>query len=211
MTRLWLILTFFIMALLMLALVALRAGPADDEGLKSLLFPSTCSTPCFIGIQPGVTAIGDARALLENHPWVMEVELVFAGPDAIIENRDGRLHWRWNGRQPVPLKTPFLEAGEIVAEHGVVQSVKVTTAVPFGDVWLVLGRPTHGFIGTSRVYLERLDNHMAVYNERGLKMQTLLPHNSRITTFWNAFVEIIFEAAPRERQTYRLPCWLGCE
>lgn len=211
MTRIWVILAFFILVSLMLALVGLGAAPADDGSLKSLLSPPACNTPCFLGIQPGVTALQDARALLENHPWVVEVELVFSGSDTLLENRDGRLRWRWNGRQPASLKTPFLEAGEIVAAHGVVQSVKITTAVPFGDVWLLLGQPTHGFIGTSRVYLKRFDNHMAVYNERGLKIQTLLPHTPRIATFWNSFVEIIFEAAPRERQTYRLPCWLGCE
>lgn len=211
MTRLWCMVAVLLLALSTILVVWINNTPADEDKLQALLQPTDCTSPCFIGIEPGITGIHDARMLLENHPWVMDIELVFHAPDAPMETRDGRLRWRWNGRQPDLLRAPFLDAGEVVIEHGVVQSVKVATSVSFGDAWLLLGVPTHGYIGTSRIYLERFDNHMAVYNERGVKIQTLVPHAPRIATFWNALVEVTFEAQPSERQMYRLPCWLRCE
>lgn len=211
MTRLWSLLAFVILALLTPLLLWLNTAPADDTSLQSLLLPPDCANPCFIGLQPGVTTFPEARALLENHQWVMDVELVFRAPNTPLEIRNGTLRWRWNGRQPALLRTPFLEAGEIAIEDGLVHSVKVATAIPFGDAWLLLGAPPHGFIGTSRTYLERFYNHHAVYSDYGIRLRTLLPNPFHIDAFWNTAVEIIFEAAPNERNHYRLPCWLRCE
>ncbi|MEZ4672108.1 MAG: hypothetical protein R3E39_29735 [Anaerolineae bacterium] len=210
MTRIWLLVASGLSVLFLLAL-QLGTKPRDGVALKELLFSTVCSELCFMDIYPGTTTFYEAHNILENNPWVASVELIFRAPDAPLETRNGSLRWRWNGLQPKLLHTPSLDAGEVDFENGIVHSIKVATSVSFGDAWLLLGQPAHGFIGTSRIYLGRFDNHVAVYNEQGIQLQTLLPHAPRIATFWNALVDVIFEPEPPEQQLYRLPCWLRCE
>ena len=211
MTRLWLLLAGLAVLLLSILLWLPQAGAVDEIDLKNLVLSPACNSPCFMGIQPGVTTFNEAHVLLEKHPWVLEMELIFNASIGPVKSRNGRLLWRWNGQQPLLLRTPFLNAGEIEIEDGVVQSIKAATSVPFGEAWLLLGAPQRGFIGTSRTYLERFYNHQAVYIEQGLRIRTFLPNPLHIDTFWNATVEITFEAAPNEQNHYRLPCWLRCE
>ena len=139
------------------------------------------------------------------------ISIVYRGSSNPGENRDGTLGWSWNGNQPAILRSPFLIAGEISIDQGVVSSIKLATFIPFGDVWLLLGEPRHGWLRPSRAYLGELNNHLASYTASHLTFRTLLSEPPRADGFWTAPVEIRFEAEPEDDYFYHLPCWMGCE
>lgn len=182
----------------------------DDSALRNLLLPEDCPAPCLLGIRPGETRGDEALKILESHKWVTNINIVYRGRTNPGENRDGTLGWSWNGSQPAILRSPVLIAGEISIDGGVVSSIRLATFIPFGDVWLVLGKPRHGWMRPSRAYLGELNNHLASYATTRLAFRTLLPEPPRADSFWTAPVEIRFEAEADDDYSYHLPCWMGC-
>jgi hypothetical protein len=205
----------FTIALLLLGLLSAfvlltRTQPYSDEDLHAILVPD-CATPCFIGIYPGVTSGDDAFAVLSNHPWITNVDFVRASVGASGDKQDGTISWSWTGAQPPLLRTPYLVAGEAAVQNGVVDSIKLRTAIPFGAVWLTLGWPPNGWIRPSRTYLLQYDNQVAVYPAYGLEIRTLVKHPLRAEDFWTAPTDIYFEMNPPDNFSYSRPCWWACE
>jgi len=120
--------------LLLVVLCAVLIGaaysqPADLSALGGLILPdAACASPCWQGIEIGVTTRQQAMELLEVHPWVAQVYQTALA-----------VTWRWNGSQP-PLfngeKDGLLQIG-----GGVVRQIRIQTLIPFGDIWLLLDRP----------------------------------------------------------------------
>lgn len=190
-----------------------RVQPNNVAGLRALLLPPGCRAPCLFGIRPGETTGREALAILEAHPWVTSVSVVYRGATNPSENRDGVLAWQWNGLEPPLLRTPELYAGAVEIDLGVVRTVRLSTAIPFGEIWLALGdaQPRYGFVRPSRAFLGRFLNHLAVYIHEGLEFRTRFPRPARADGFWSAPVEIHFEAQPETDYAYRLPCWMACQ
>jgi hypothetical protein len=109
------------------------------------------------------------------------------------------------------LHTPFLDAGEIDVQTGVVRSIKLRTAIPLGTVWLTLGQPGYGFTRLSKNYLGRLANQVAYYPARGLLAQTLIVYPPTIDGFWNAPVDLFLTAGTPQGSSYEAPCWMRCD
>lgn len=208
MTRLYLLLTVPLLLLCGLLVTLTHTSTYEDADLRAILFPTDCTAPCFMGIRPGVTHGDEALERLLAHPWATNVGIIYRGSGS-DENRDGTLSWSWSGNQPAILRAPFFTVGEIEIDGGVVDSIKISTAISFGDIWLLLGRPQRGFLRTSRTYLGRFQNHYAVYE--GLEFRTMLPLPIGINDFWSAPVEIRIEANVQPLSPYTLPCWLGCK
>jgi hypothetical protein len=190
-----------------------RLQPNNDAGLRALLFPPGCAAPCIFGIRPGETTGAEALDILETHPWVTGISIVYRGATNPGENRDGTLSWRWNGSQPPLLRSPELVVGEIDIDVGRVRTVRLSTAITFGEIWLVMDdtQPRYGFVRPSRAFFGRFLNHLAVYIREGLEFRTRFPRPARADGFWSAFVEVRFEAQPATDFAYRLPCWLACQ
>ncbi len=204
MTRVWRSLAV-VHLLLIGALVLLIQGTGwDDNGhLQALLNAPDCTAPCFLGIQPGTTTAVEAYGLLQAHPYVLAV-------NQASTISDNRLTWRWNGQQPTLLRTPFLDAGELDVQGGLVWSIKVRTAIPFAYVWLTLGQPQSGFTRPSKTYLGRLANHLARYASQGMTVQTLVSYPPLMDNFWNAPTDLIFNTTSATGGLYEAPCWLRC-
>ncbi len=209
MTRLFLRLIPILLLLFAAIAGLIRAQPYDDNGLREILIPS-CGAPCFLGIHPGLTSGDEAFKLLNAHPWITNIEFNHDALGNADVKGDGTISWSWNGTQPSVLRTPFLIAGEIAVHNGVVDSIKLRTAIPFSAVWFALGWPANGWIRPSRVYLGQYDNHIAIYPQYGLEFRTLVQHPLRTAGFWNAPVEIYFETNPPADYHYMRPCWWAC-
>ncbi len=194
------------------ALVLMIQGtPWDGHDLLLALEPSDCAAPCFMGIQPGVTSGSVAYDRLQTHAWVMDVNAVLGTADTLGQSRDALFTWRWNGQQPQLLQTPFLEAGEIEVQTGVVRSIKVRTVISLGTVWLTLGQPGYGYTRPSKIYLGRVAYQMAYYPVRGLLAQSQIEYPSSPDSFWNAPVDLFITAGTVQGGGYESPCWLRCE
>jgi hypothetical protein len=112
--------------LIALLIGGLRSGAYTDD-LYGLIVPH-CTTPCWQGIEIGVTTREEATRILETHPWVAQV---FHTRLAVT--------WRWNGSQPAIFNSA--KDGLLQIGGNVVRQLRIQTLIPFGEVWLVLGRP----------------------------------------------------------------------
>src|SRR4051812_46449749 len=124
MTRLILKLTLLFTMLFTGIEALIQSQPLDESALRDLLIP-TCAAPCFLGIHPGQTSGDAAFNLLNSHFWVTNVN--FTEGDA----HNGTLAWSWTGAEPSVLRTPFLVVGEIKVLSGVVDSIRLRTAISY--------------------------------------------------------------------------------
>jgi hypothetical protein len=112
-------------------LIGLVQASAGDNRLDGG-FDEACTTPCFLGIHPGGTRIEDARAALEAHPWVTQIdarmEMDYFGYE--------HLYFRW---QPPGAITDW--GGELVTSYGTVYSVRLESDLPLVDVWAAFDQP----------------------------------------------------------------------
>jgi hypothetical protein len=204
MTRLLLSVTLLLAALFAAAVLAVRAQPYDDGGLRAFLLAEDCALPCLMGMHPLATSTDEAVAALARHPWV-DASSVIARKIIIGQDIDPEWHitWRWNGQQP-----PLLgSGGKAITLNNGLQAIRLLTDIPFGTLWLALGRPQIG--GDSAPGLAR---HQAVYPAQRLTLHVTLPPGYNPMAFWRAPVEMRVEAVPEvgSQQLYRLPCWMGC-
>jgi hypothetical protein len=124
---------------LLLPLAVIRASSHEDRALLRLLnAPSGCDAPCFMGLRPGTTPLEDALAILAVHEWVDEVRPYLSGTA-------GRIHFTWSDQRPAYINPRF--TGKVHVFDNNVDIIEITTAVPYGTVWLMLGKPTLGAVG----------------------------------------------------------------
>lgn len=168
-----------IFTLLFAVCIALiRAQPYDDSELRAFLTPPEgCPAPCFIGIRPGVTRLGEAIELLRNHEWVKQLHVQDTTPRSVI--------WEWSGSQPSIIdedSNGFLTARY---QDGLVERISIGTTVPVGYMYLIFGKTYF-----TDSFQERIDGEIfvsAVYFDHYLLVSTTID-SCPVTymRFWNA-------------------------
>jgi hypothetical protein len=131
-------LTFALCLLFTIPILLIQTQPYDDMELRAFLTPTDdCPAPCFMGIQPGITTVDEAIAILQAHEWVAEVSITGYSRLGLH-----RIEWRWK-----PNLSPMLEperiprsGGRLIADEGVVQYMELLTRIRAGDAWLILGK-----------------------------------------------------------------------
>lgn len=155
-----------ILSLLLTGLIGLiRAQPYDDSDVD-LLFAHTehCTTPCFMGIQPGLTTTDEAIRLLNAHPWVAAVDV--PASRSLVTVR-----WEWSGQQPQTIDAAV--PGEIrLFSDQRVSMIQVSTHVPLERMRLSFGLPT--WLNTAEYdtarrahYFAYADAHLLVWVDTG--------------------------------------------
>ena len=138
-------------ALFVLPIVLIRAQSYDDRDLRDLLTSSqNCSSPCFMGIQPGVTTPLMAIRTLQNHEWVASIDNIqsqdFWEALTVPGFTSPPVHWTWNDRSPAWLNQE--QKGELWLVDGQVHYVGVYTSFLLGDMLLTLGEPDNSNINS---------------------------------------------------------------
>lgn len=188
--RLLIRLTLFPLLCLSTALLIIRAQPYHDGGVRTLLMQDGCSSPCFIGIQPGITPPQQAIAALRANAWVARV-----GVSEALQT----VAWYWRRERPA-----WLNQDEIPAffyERGAVSSIRLYTTLPLGDLLL-----TYGGRGEQRVSMRRTVPYSRYTLDLyaigdGFVLNALVDcHN-----FWNQPTHLILGARPSfiETQGYQ--------
>jgi hypothetical protein len=125
---------------LALPVLLIRAQPYDSREVQSLLTPPEgCTTPCFMGIRPGVTTNIEAADLLRAHEWVNELAMQGTQHDARGRFVYSSLSWTWSDSAPdeidhsQPGRMFFMQPDPFY-ERLVVQSIQVETRL---RTWLV--------------------------------------------------------------------------
>jgi hypothetical protein len=162
-TRLLLKATFGLCILFTLPMILIRAQPYDDSELRNFLMPpEDCPAPCFMGIQPGVTTVDEAIAILQAHEWVDEV---LSKPTADTGDKRWWSIWTWSGLQPNSINNNL--SGAIVFDKGIVSSLSVYTNLYLGDIQMSFGSPPFGNLGYD-TETEGLIGGFAAYPEKNL-------------------------------------------
>jgi len=186
-----------------------RVQSYDDTALNALL-DLDCPPPCFMGIRPGETTAGEAMRILQNHAWVGQTPIVTR---SLFDRRTFSFQWQWNGTQPTAIDARW--PGMISISQNLVQSIRVRTTLPLGNVWLALGDTNQG------VALFSLDRprhrnttYIAVYEDFAILVRSPTAWRVARREFWGANVELestnpeniaYFGAYP-----YPMPCHWVC-
>jgi hypothetical protein len=190
------------------ALALTHAMPYNGDDLQALITPpANCAVPCWNGVQPGVTTVNEAVAILQADPTVA---------DYLVS--PGKISWWWNGEQ-----SPLLDATgrafhgrmeyALVNGQDTITSVVLDTNVLMGDVRLTLGEPealtlytVHGQETAQRSGIV----HVATYG--GLYVFNVLDCPMNGDDFWASPSYIAFGAPTlafggETFQLDRLPSW----
>jgi hypothetical protein len=127
-----------------IAVVLVHAQPPDDHDVSSLLINHNCASPCFIGIQPGLTTVSDAVKLLENHAWVQNIESRYTDFGQSTNTFWGYVYWQWKPGSPLwthkPSFTLGLHNSYLRILDGRVNEIAFSTSLPLGAVVLSAGQ-----------------------------------------------------------------------
>jgi hypothetical protein len=197
MTRI-LLKSIVLFVLLFVSMVGLiRAQPYDDGDLRAFLFADTCTVPCFMGIQPGVTTTQEAYNLLARHPWVADVtaHYWFSGP------RSSLFSWSWSGQQPTLINATA--PGIFSTEDNIVDIIQVPTTITLGAMWLYK-QPEIGMIATEPGEM----SYSAIYFQGALEVKTVMLCPLQVGTFWQSQAQIQLDIhSGVEPGAFELPGW----
>lgn len=150
----------------------LRAGAADDDGLRSFLLPpDECAAPCWQGIRPGVTSADEAEALLIANPWV-----------TAVNRTSTHISWHWSGAQPV-----YIDAdaqGILYLGNERVSTMSVSLNVSYGEVWSLLGAPDSAVM--VRPASRSTAYQIVDYSAQGVAIVSSLSCPMRPAAFWTS-------------------------
>lgn len=141
MLRCWLGLIAILTALGLLPILLIRTQPYNDANLRVLL---NCLSPCFMGIRPGITTVGEAINLLEAQP---------AFTNTIGLNPPYGIRFRANQPDSLIADSVF---SYLERESNIVKWLRIHTNLSLGEVWAAYGQPDWGTrtytLGSSLIY-----------------------------------------------------------
>ncbi len=207
MLRVVAVLAIGMVALFGILFAAARAG-SDDGELRAFLLSDGCNAPCWQGIQPGITTVDEAVALLQAHPWVSSAGA--GGTPA-----DTRVYWRWNEQAPAfaGTITALYPESYLYARNGIIRYIRLTTRIPYGNIRLVMGAPETGsFQPSTPSSFNRLYFHTAGYFGGRVAFDTNLICPATPPGFWNDPVVIVYNDGSyptySEMPAYNLIPWI---
>lgn len=128
---------------IVVAVLLVQLQQSNDAEVLRLLINDGCTAPCFIGIQPGITPVGDAVKILEAHDWVQNIEARYTDFGQSTNTFWGYVYWEWKPDTPLWTHTPTFDLGlhqsylRILDGH--VNEIAFSTSLPLGATVLGLG------------------------------------------------------------------------
>jgi len=192
--------------LLLAAVVALiRLQPFDDGGLRALVMPTNCPTPCFMGIRPGLTSAAEAHDRLEKQGLVYQWLDPLLPIDQQAEDVSfAPLRWRWNGNRPTLLTGVD---GSLIYDRktGLVISLgSMATNLTWGNVLVDLGQPAVGFMSAGINDRDRpIFTHAAGYPHWHFDAVSTIQCPMTLQQLWDAPVTLEIGNAMDEDSRFR--------
>jgi hypothetical protein len=160
----------------------IRAQPYDDSHLRAFLTPPDgCPMPCFMGIRPGVTTMGEARDILEAHEWVEDVTMRFDATGLPSE-----ILWTWS--DTAPEFADERNAAHLLLRNNTVYNMYLFTDIHAGSIRLLLSKPEHTSIRLAGPTLSlRFDFG---YPALSLVAVGIVPCPVQVNHLWQASVDL---------------------
>ena len=177
-------LALFGVVLCSVVLVLIRAHPYDDREVRKLLLSDDCTSPCFLGIRPGVTTLHEAINLLRISQWVQTETISYSEADY-----GGGAVWSWN-RQAAPALSNKQSSLISRLDNGVqlVDLLYISTTIPIGDIYLTLGATS--YTGTGDTGMPHEAYVALFYLEQGISIWSNVSCPIQNHTLWIEPVDV---------------------
>jgi len=195
--------------LFLLPLLLIPAQPYDDSGLREFLAPPEgCAAPCFMGIQPGMTTVDEALAILSQDPWVKpgsadEWHAAYATAPVLI--------WEWGEAAPDWIDRQ--ENGYVKFVDGRVDMLIIGSELYWGDVVLAMGRPDQ--YRWNAVYADAVGAARFMYPYEGWYADSALlmvtQRRCRLGRVYGTLVHLQFRAEMPDLSTTSSASWAVAE
>jgi hypothetical protein len=180
--------------------------PYDDSALRSIFVSSEdCVLPCWQGIRPGLTSGVEAIALLQTNPWVNYLRV----RGDLEAGAPGTITWSWSGMQPTHLAGST--GGRLLVMHNIVQYVRFSTTLQFGDIWMGYDHPEAGLLtGPNSPATQQQIFHQASFHDGKLMVESTLTCPMKFGALWYTpvTVELRQEMRLLPLVEYRLAQWM---
>lgn len=195
MIKYWLKPAIVLTFILALPILVIQAQPFDDRASR-VLTEENCTTPCFIGIRPGVTTMSGAVYDLDGHDWIASRAENFPSQvqqaiyfDAGVPRIT--LQWRWS--ETVPEWINATQPGSLTVEDRDVKDVMIDTHISLGELFLAYGQPDQTMFIPSNSGLQRFE-YTAWYADEGMLIQT--EGHCPVWRYYDFPVQIMFRTSP---------------
>jgi hypothetical protein len=172
--------TWVLMTTLAFSLIlgAVRARATPDDMLRDILLPPEgCASPCWMGIQAGVTTADEAEAILRAHPWV-----------ASTHRTPLNISWRWNSEQPSFFANDAQGLIYLRSENApIVSTLRIALTTRFGDAWALFGVPGSAQLirpSRSTAYM------VASFAEAGVTVIAGTSCPAKPSSYWNGLLSL---------------------
>ena len=182
----------------------LTRQPYDSTAVQAMLpAPITCEAPCWVGIQPGVTSLSGAMAVLQQHDWVTFVEYQPTTPPS-----GGRLVWQWTASASSVIDPT--RPGVAGIHRELVSWIQIPTTLALGDVWLAKGDPVKAVTRAALPAHNRV-RHYVMYDEQAVQWRSMIDCPWQLQRFWHASVDLwVGVSSIIEMPTYQRPARTAC-
>ena len=199
MLRLYLRFTFDCLVVIAALMLLIHTRPYNDSAVRQLLQTDGCTTPCFLGIRPGITTASDAIALLRDSQWVQTETIAYTE-----SNYGGGAVWTWN-KWASPLLSSRQSSLLTVRHNGVqiVDLIHISTVVASGDAYLTLGNSSYTAMGGTGL---RGEVYMAwFYPDQGLSVWSNILCPTQADHVWVSPIVVQFRVTMSRSDRTRVP------
>jgi len=124
--------TLLTCAVMLLYIGVLHMRPYQYPAGFELIMPEPgCESHCMLGIEPGVTTVDEAVALLESHPAVAEV-IFHSGTDIV---------WKWDNRYKGLQRPNINFRNSIIYRDGNLSTLQIALPIRVYEYRLLYGSP----------------------------------------------------------------------
>ncbi|NDJ61358.1 MAG: hypothetical protein GYB67_09545 [Chloroflexi bacterium] len=207
MTRLILRLIPLSVAPLVVIFGLIRLQPARSALEELFADSANCAALCVLGLEPGVTTLGDLDAALRVHPWVADVRY-----NRAPATDSGLISWAWSGAQPAVIDAR--RQGLASIQDGVLAWVELPTTIAIGELWL-LAPPSTTRASIAQIQGRRHAIVSGRHFDGALSAGVTVPCPVRSAMFWRAAIRmwVIVPEPPMPGEPTAqidLPTWGGC-
>ena len=195
MIRFQLGLLIILTAVFAVLMICVRAISFDDDQdvLAFIQATENCGGTCLLGIQPGISTVGETMNILREHTWVQDVRQNAAGNGFAV------ISWTWSGEQPRLIDTSregritFYWDDEDPAKIGLdntrIETITVYTHIRMYSLQYWLGETDNG---DASLRPNGDLGYRVSYKITGgmINLITQMPCPANLFTYWNSHARI---------------------
>lgn len=186
-----------------LTVILIHNQPFDEGGFRGVIFADGCTVACLMGIQPGITTVDEARGILERggyiFQWIEDAEPLSQESDGIVV---GRLHWRWSSKRPALFTGTDASLMYDLKSGVVVTFADMTTRLSFGQMLILLGQPSVGYLSAGYNDRDGVTFTSAIgYPQWRMSLVSTIQCPITTRNLWDS--SVMLQIAPTDTQTAR--------